>query len=106
MSQGSGRLSSRDFLGELVEALDADDTKLLAACSTRSFNAKSFKIKHPADNIFNFRESYAKGNVPRNLTFPSEWIYGLFRSRSVDVLMARWHELGKPWGFASYVQLL
>lgn len=96
-------LSSRDFLGKLVEALDADEAKLLAACSTKSFNAKGFKLKNPAANIFNFQESYAKGRVPRNLTFPSEWIYGMFRSRSVDILMARWYELGNPWGFASYV---
>ncbi|WP_183860368.1 MULTISPECIES: glycosyltransferase family 2 protein [unclassified Rhizobium] len=96
-------LSSRDFLGRLVEALDADGTKLLAACPTKSFNDKGFKLKSPAANIFDFQKSYARGRVPRNLTFPSEWIYGLFRSRSVDILMARWYELGNPWGFASYV---
>jgi glycosyltransferase involved in cell wall biosynthesis len=96
-------LSSRNFLKKLVEALDADDAKLLAACPTKSFNTKGFKLKHPAANIFSFQESYAKGRVPRNLTFPSEWIYGMFRSRSVDILMARWHELGNPWGVASYV---
>nr|WP_189635545.1 glycosyltransferase family 2 protein [Rhizobium grahamii] len=96
-------LSSRDFLGKLVEALDADGTKLLAACPTKSFNDKGFKLKSPAANIFDFQKSYARGRVPRNLTFPSEWIYGLFRSQSVDILMARWYELGNPWGFASYV---
>ncbi|MBB3315083.1 glycosyltransferase involved in cell wall biosynthesis [Rhizobium sp. BK181] len=96
-------LSSRDFLGRLVEALDADGTKLLAACPTKSFNDKGFKLKSPAANIFDFQKSYARGRVPRNLTFPSEWIYGLFRSQSVDILMARWYELGNPWGFASYV---
>nr|WP_176705668.1 glycosyltransferase family 2 protein [Rhizobium grahamii] len=96
-------LSSRDFLGKLVEALDADGTKLLAACPTKSFNDKGFKLKSPAVNIFDFQKSYARGRVPRNLTFPSEWIYGLFRSQSVDILMARWYELGNPWGFASYV---
>lgn len=96
-------LSSPDFLRKLVEALDADETKLLAACPTKSFTAKGFKLKHPAPDIFDFRANYAKGRVPRNLTFPSEWIYGVFRSRSLDILMARWYELGNPWCFASYV---
>lgn len=95
--------SSPDFLGALVGALREDDSKLLAACSTKVIGKGEPRMKHPATSIFDFGRSYEKGIVPRNLTFPSEWIYGVFRSNAVDVILGRWRDLGSPWCLASYV---
>jgi glycosyltransferase involved in cell wall biosynthesis len=95
--------SSLDFLACLVEALDREPTKLLAACSTKLVGPNGNRIKSPDDAIFGFTKAYVSGRVPRNLTFPAEWIYGLYRTSAKDMLMARWFELGNPWCLASYV---
>lgn len=95
--------SSPDFLARLVEALDRNPEKLLAACSTKLVGARGSRIKAPSEAIFDFTRKYVSGQVPRNLTFPAEWIYGLYRSSAKETLMARWFELGSPWCFASYV---
>jgi len=97
--------SSRDFLSSLVAALDADPTKLLAGCATRVVKAGwPDKFKTPDSRIFGFPDKYRNGKVPRNLTFPSEWVYGLFNSKgSLEILLDRWHDLRTPWGAASYV---
>ncbi|OAP37416.1 glycosyltransferase family 2 protein [Sinorhizobium americanum] len=95
--------SSSDFLACLVGALDQNDGKLLAACSTKLVGPNGSKIKSPDKSIFDFTKGYVSGRVPRNLTFPAEWIYGLYRASAKDVLMPRWFELGNPWCFASYV---
>jgi hypothetical protein len=87
----------------LVEALDRDANKLLAACSTKLVGPHGSRIKSPDRAIFDFTRAYVSGHVPRNLTFPAEWIYGLYRASAKDILMARWFELGNPWCFASYV---
>ncbi|ACP25649.1 hypothetical protein NGR_c18850 [Sinorhizobium fredii NGR234] len=95
--------SSLDFLACLVEALDRDPTKLLAACSTKVIEPNGSRIKSPDKATLDFTQSYVSGRVPRNLTFPAEWIYGLFRASAKDMLMARWFELGNPWCLASYI---
>ncbi|MDW9592863.1 glycosyltransferase [Sinorhizobium meliloti] len=95
--------SSQDFLARLVEALDANPDKLLAACPTKLVGTSGSRIKVPNDSALNFTEKYVFGQVPRNLTFPAEWIYGLYRSSSKEMLMKRWFELGNPWCLASYI---
>ncbi len=95
--------SSPDFLARLVEALDANPEKLLAACPTKLVGPSGSRIKAPNDSAFNFTGKYVAGQVPRNLTFPAEWIYGLYRAGAKEMLMSRWFELGNPWCFASYV---
>jgi glycosyltransferase involved in cell wall biosynthesis len=95
--------SSRDFLARLMEALEANPEKLLAACSTKLVGPNGTRLKAPDDSVFDFTRKYVSGKVPRNLTFPAEWIYGLYRASAKETLMARWFELGNPWCFASYV---
>ncbi|MDW9960854.1 glycosyltransferase family 2 protein [Sinorhizobium meliloti] len=95
--------SSPDFLARLVEALDENPGKLLAACPTKLVGPSGTRIKAPDDSVFDFTRKYVSGKVPRNLTFPAEWIYGLYRAGAKETLMARWFELGNPWCFASYV---
>ncbi|WP_072597036.1 glycosyltransferase family 2 protein [Sinorhizobium americanum] len=95
--------SSLDFLACLVEALDREPIKLLAACSTKLVGPNGHRIKSPDKSTFDFTPAYLSGRVPRNLTFPAEWIYGLYRASAKDLLMARWFDLGNPWCLASYV---
>lgn len=95
--------SSADFIAKLVGALQSDDTKLLAACSTKSIRGNVVRLKHPSPSVFGFSRRYAAGDVPRNLTFPAEWVYGVFRSSAIDTLMGRWYEFNNPWCVASYV---
>ncbi|WVT75407.1 glycosyltransferase family 2 protein [Sinorhizobium chiapasense] len=94
--------SSSDFLGALLGALQQDDGKLLAACSTKVIGRGEPKMKHPVSSAINFGKRYEQGKVPRNLTFPAEWIYGVFRSSASDVIVTRWRELNNPWCSASY----
>ncbi|PST22495.1 glycosyltransferase family 2 protein [Mesorhizobium plurifarium] len=95
--------SSPDFLARLVQALDLNPEKLLAACPTKLVGPGGSRIKTPNDTAFDFTRKYVSGQVPRNLTFPAEWIYGLYRADAKELLMSRWFELGNPWCFASYV---
>lgn len=97
--------SSPDFLSSLVAALDNDPGKLLAGCPTKVIKAGNpDKLKKPDSQIFGFPEKYRNGQLPRNMTFPSEWVYGLFNSNgSLEILLDRWHDLKTPWGAASYV---
>lgn len=95
--------SSNDFLEELVRALDDNPGKLVATCNTRSLGPRGERFKRPNKDVLGFKDKYAQGHVPRNLTFPAEWIYGLYRANAKEMLMARWFELGNPWCFASYV---
>lgn len=63
------------------------------------------KVKHakPNQDIFRFKERYVRGRAPRNLMYPSEWIYGVFRSAAADeIVLKRWHE-GAVWALSSYV---
>lgn len=95
--------SSPDFLGALVGALRQDEGKMVAAGSTKIIGKGAPKMKHPVSSVLDFRRSYEQGKVPRNLTFPAEWIYGVFRSGARDVIVRRWVELNNPWCSASYV---
>lgn len=95
--------SSSDFLSKLVGALEVDDSKLLATGSTKSIRGDVVRLKHPSPSTFGFPRRYAAGEVPRNLTFPGEWVYGVFRSSAIDTLMGRWYEFNNPWCVASYV---
>jgi glycosyltransferase involved in cell wall biosynthesis len=97
-------LSSPDFLETLVKALDADPDKLLAAPPTRLLGTGGdVRWKRPSPAAVGFRRAYGEGHVPRNLTFPAEWIYGVFRSSALPVLLERWFEFPNPWCFSSYV---
>lgn len=80
--------SSPDFLARLVEALDENPGKLLAACPTKLVGPSGTRIKAPDDSVFDFTRKYVSGKVPRNLTFPAEWIYGLYRAGAKETLMA------------------
>lgn len=96
-------MSSNDFLSSLVNALDNNPSKLLAACPTKLIGVDgSSRINRPNKKIFNFPEAYANGRVPRNLTFPAVWIYNVYRAEAVEILLQRWRELKNPWCAASY----
>ncbi|WP_034850776.1 glycosyltransferase family 2 protein [Sinorhizobium sojae] len=95
--------SSLDFLEKLVQALESDPTRMVATCATRLVGPNRSRIKRPDKSIFGFVDGYVRGSVPRNLTFPAEWIYNLYRSSAKEMLLSRWFELGNPWCFASYV---
>ncbi|OAP35809.1 glycosyl transferase [Sinorhizobium glycinis] len=95
--------SSVDFLSKLVAALENDPTKLLAACATRRIRGDVTRLLAPNKNVLKFRQLYDQGSIPRNLTFPAEWFYGLYRSSAIEILLRRWYDLGTPWCFASYV---
>jgi glycosyltransferase involved in cell wall biosynthesis len=96
-------LSSADFLERLVAALDADPTRLLAVCGTRSILGDRVKRKVPNPRVLEFGRRYAEGYVPRNLTYPAEWIYGVFRAEAAADMLARWNEYGSAWAQASYI---
>jgi glycosyltransferase involved in cell wall biosynthesis len=95
--------SSLDFLSKLVAALAADSTKLLAAGATNRIRGDVTRLLTPNKNVLNFQQRYRRGDVPRNLTFPAEWFYGVYRSSAIEILMRRWFDLGTPWCSASYV---
>lgn len=95
--------SSQDFFFKLVQALDENPAKQLAACATKLTGTRGVRIKTPSPHALNFLERYRRGEVPRNLTFPSEWIYNVYKSSARNILMERWSELGNPWALASYV---
>ncbi|WP_417808777.1 glycosyltransferase family 2 protein [Thioclava sp.] len=95
--------SAPDYLEKLVHALDACPDRKLAAGTTRLVGgSKGERSKSPNQNVFDFVNRYTSGHVPRNLTFPAEWIYGLFRSDSAERLRSRWTQLGTPWCAASF----
>jgi glycosyltransferase involved in cell wall biosynthesis len=96
-------LSSQDFLSSLVAALDANPYKLLGACKTKLISVNgAIRLKEPAKSALDFKQNYLLKKVPRNLNFPAEWIYNLYRSNAAEGLIQRWKELGNPWCAASY----
>lgn len=95
--------SSLDFLSKLVAALEDDPSKLLAAGATKRIKGDVARLLTPNKNVLNFQQRYRHGDVPRNLTFPAEWFYGVYRSSAIEILLRRWFDLGTPWCFASYV---
>lgn len=94
---------SDDYLERLHEALVANPDKLVATCDVERISPAKVQRTGPNPNIFDFPKNYAAGRVPRNLTFPTEWFYGMFRATAKDRLVGRWHEKPNPWAFASYV---
>lgn len=96
-------LSKLDYMENLVHALDAHPECEMAAGKTKLVGGpkgERFKIPHP--NVFDFKRQYQSGRLPRNLTFPAEWVYGMFRSDVVERLQTRWMQLGTPWCSASF----
>jgi glycosyltransferase involved in cell wall biosynthesis len=92
-----------DYLEKLVAALDAQPQCQMAAGITKLVGgAQSERIKRPSDMVVGFGRRYLAGEIPRNLNFPAEWIYGLFRSEAETRLRTRWNELGTAWCAASY----
>ncbi|PDT82944.1 glycosyltransferase family 2 protein [Sinorhizobium sp. BJ1] len=97
-------VSSLDYLSKLVAALDADPAKLLAAGATKRIRDGVTRLATPNRSAIDFQDLYRRGKIPRNLTFPAEWFYGVYRSDgAIEILMRRWFDLGTPWCFASYV---
>lgn len=96
-------LSTPDYLSKLLAALEAQPSKMLAAGATMRIDGDDVRLVKPNGNIFDFAQKAASGQLPRNLTFPAEWLYGLFRSNgAAEILLRRWRELGRAWCAASY----
>ena len=97
-------LSSQNFLSKLVEALNNNPDKLLAATTVRRVQGEQSRVLRPDPVIFGYGRSLASGVVPRSLAYPSEWCYGLIRSeRGAEILIRRWSEYPHAWCVASYV---
>lgn len=95
--------SALDYLEKLVAALDAQPQCLLAAGITKLVGGdKGERLKRPSDKVAGFGGRYLAGEIPRNLNFPAEWVFGLFRSEVGLRLWTRWNELGTAWCTASY----
>ncbi|MFA5121655.1 glycosyltransferase family 2 protein [Zavarzinia sp.] len=95
--------SSPDFLSRLLAALEADPTKMLAVGAAERISPEGRERLTPKPNIFGFAERIARGKPPGSLHFPSEWFYGVVRSRGgAEIMLRRWPELGTPWCAASY----
>lgn len=92
-----------DYLEKLVHALDTQPNCKLAGGNTKLVGGpKGEYFKRPHQQVLGFLDRYVAGRVPRNLTFPAEWIYGVFRSEAEERLRTRWSGLGTPWCAASY----
>ncbi|SCM79285.1 conserved hypothetical protein [uncultured Pleomorphomonas sp.] len=97
-------LSTLDYLSKLVAALDDDPSKLLAAGASKRFNGDRVQLIRPAPEVTHFLESAKEGRPPKSLYFPSDWIYGIFRSEGgSDIFFERVQYLGTPWCAASYI---
>lgn len=97
-------LSTPDYLSKLVAALDDDPTKLLAAAASKRFDGDRVQLIRPAPAVMHFLESAQAGQPPKTLYYPSDWIYGVFRSEGgAEIFLERWPALGTPWCSASYV---
>ncbi|MGF6172096.1 glycosyltransferase family 2 protein [Ensifer sp. 4252] len=95
--------STPDFLQKLVASLDEDPNKMLAVGNVDRINGAKITHVKPNQDIFRFKERYLRGRVPRNLMYPSEWIYGVFRSSAAnEIILKRWYE-GAVWALSSYV---
>jgi len=97
-------LSSPNYLSTLVRALDAHPDKLLAAPTVRRVSEDGERVLHPDPVVFGYPKSLAAGKVPRGLTYPAEWCYGLVRAEGgAEILIRRWSEYPHAWCVASYV---
>jgi len=96
-------LSTPDYLSKLVAALDADPTKLLAVGSVLRIGPDQTRRLTPEPELFSFGEKAKAGTLPSGLHFPSEWFYGVYRSKGgAEILLERLPELGSAWCAASY----
>lgn len=96
-------LSTPDYLGKLVAALENDGSKLLATAASKRFHEDRVEVIRPAPIAMNFVDSAKAGNIPKSLYFPSDWAYGVFRSEGgAEIFLERWPALGTPWCSASY----
>jgi len=96
--------STLDYLSRLAAALDADKTKLLGVSDVRRINNGKGRLASPNRDVFNFAQRVRDGNIPRNLSYPSEWVYGIYRSQgSLEILLRRYAEFSYPWTGASYI---
>ncbi len=92
-----------DYLEKLVAALDARPDCQMAGGTTKMVGGiKGERLKRPSPSVANFTKNYVAGQIPRNLTFPAEWLYGLFRSECELRLRDRWVALGTAACAASY----
>ncbi|WP_269584569.1 glycosyltransferase family 2 protein [Roseibium sp. Sym1] len=97
-------LSSQNYLTQLVDALEQNPDKLLAAPTVRRISADGERVLHPDPAVFGYPQSLAAGTVPRGLTYPAEWCYGLVRAKGgAEILIRRWREYPHAWCVASYV---
>jgi glycosyltransferase involved in cell wall biosynthesis len=84
-----------DYLKKLVVAVTADPSMLIAAGHTRMVRPdRRGRFTRPAANAFGFLDQYGSGRLPRNLTFPAEWIYGLFRAEAAERLLKTLDRIG------------
>ncbi len=96
-------LSSLDYLSKLLNALENDADKLLAAGSTERIWPDHTEFLKPSEATVNFHENLKKGKVAKTLYFPAEWFYGVIRSKGgAEIFLRRWPEQGTPWCAASY----
>ncbi|MBN9672668.1 glycosyltransferase family 2 protein [Roseibium aggregatum] len=96
--------SSLNFLSGLVKALNDNPEKLLAAPTVRRVKGDEERVMRPDPIIFGYGKSLADGVVPRSLAYPSDWCYGLYRSKGgAEIMIRRWSEYPHAWCVASYV---
>lgn len=97
-------LSTPDFLSKLVEALDENPSMLLATAASKRFDGDKVQVIRPSAEVSRFPEVARIERIPKSLYFPSDWVYGVFRSEGgADIFIERWPVLGTPWCSASYV---
>jgi glycosyltransferase involved in cell wall biosynthesis len=96
--------SSPNYLTTLVDALDRNPDKLLAAPTVRRISPEGERVLHPDPAVFGYPQTLAAGTVPRGLNYPAEWCYGLVRAKGgAEILIRRWKEYPHAWCVASYV---
>ncbi|WP_298963460.1 glycosyltransferase family 2 protein [uncultured Roseibium sp.] len=97
-------LSSPNYLSLLVNALERNPDKLLAAPTVRRVSEGGERVLHPDPIIFGYPQSLAAGTVPYALAYPSEWCYGLVRADGgAEILIRRWSGYPHAWCVASFV---
>lgn len=97
-------LSTLDYLSKLVAALDDNPSKLLAAAASKRFDGDQVQIIRPSLEAIQFLDNVRMGHVPKSAYFPSDWVYGVFRSKGgAEIFLERWPALGTPWCVASYM---
>lgn len=97
-------LSTLDYLSKLVGALDENPSKLLAVAASKRFTGEQVQTIRPAPEALSFLDRVMAGAPPKKAYFPSDWVYGVFRSgEGARIFIERWPALGTPWCVASYM---